>query len=408
VRALGGQRQAGDAGALRLHRGDVGFESVARIGIDDRADVHAHVGRVAQAQLGERALQHVQHAVGDVLLQAQHAQRRAALAGGVEGGGEHVGDHLLGQGGGVHDHRVLAAGLGDQRHVAAARGEGAVDQRGDLGGAGEHHAAHARIGHQRGADGLAAAGQQLQGRGRDAGLVQQAHREGGDQRRLLGGFGEHRVAGRERGGDLAAEDREREVPRADAQHRAERQVAGGIEATRLLRVVAQEVDCLAQLGDRVSPRLAGLAHGQRQQGVGLALEQGGGVDERVAARAGRGGSPFGRSGAGGGQGALDVGGRGLDDAADDVGVVGWVAHRLGSRRFLRRACIVPCNADCAIVRCGGSGPSLSLGSSSSSGSGGQGNYGGRLEERAARCSECRGDARAHRLAGEIVACGVGA
>ena len=374
VRARGRQRQAGDARAAGLHRGDVRFQAGARLGVDDRADVHAHVRRVAQAQFGERAAQHVQHAVGDVLLQAQHAQRRAALAGGVEGGGEHVRHHLLGQRGGVHDHRVLAAGLCDQRHVAAARGELAVDQRGDFGGAGEHHSEHARIRHQRGADGLAAAGQQLQRGGRDAGLVQQAHRAGGDQRGLLGRLGEHRVAGGERGGDLAGEDREREVPRADAQHRAERHVAGGIERTRLLGVVAQEIHRLAQLGDRVGPGLAGFTHGEREQAVGFALEQRRRALQAFAARRGRRGGPFGRGGVGGGERVLDVLGARFGDAADELAAVG----RVGDRGHLRRH-----RAAAGDDRPGGEG-------------------------RGARSGQRGGDARAHRLAGEVDARGVGA
>ena len=62
-----------------------------------------------------RRLDHLEHAVGDVLLQAQHAQGRTALAGRIEGRSERVGDHLLGQRRGIDDQRVLAAGLGDQR-----------------------------------------------------------------------------------------------------------------------------------------------------------------------------------------------------------------------------------------------------------------------------------------------------
>ena len=68
--------------------------------------------------------------VGDVVLQVEDAQRRAALAGAVEGRGQHVADDLLGQRGAVDDHRVLAAGLGDQdRSSPPALGELAVDQR---------------------------------------------------------------------------------------------------------------------------------------------------------------------------------------------------------------------------------------------------------------------------------------
>ena len=57
-------------------------------------------------------------------------------------------------------------------------------------------------------------------RGSSAGGVEQAHRLGRDQRRLLGRLGQDRVARRQRRGDLAGEDREREVPRADADEHA--------------------------------------------------------------------------------------------------------------------------------------------------------------------------------------------
>ena len=59
--------------------------------------------------------QHLQRALGDLLLQHQQAQRRAALAGRAEGRGDDVLHHLLGQSGGIDDHRVDPAGLGDQR-----------------------------------------------------------------------------------------------------------------------------------------------------------------------------------------------------------------------------------------------------------------------------------------------------
>ena len=52
--------------------------------------------------------------------------------------------------------------------------------------------------------------------GGHAGLARQAHGGGGDQRRLRRGLGDHGVAGRQGGGDLAEEDGQREVPRADA------------------------------------------------------------------------------------------------------------------------------------------------------------------------------------------------
>jgi hypothetical protein len=42
------------------------------------------------------------------------------------------------------------------------------------------------------------------------------HGQRGDQRRLLGRLGKHRVAGGQRRGDLADENGQREIPRADA------------------------------------------------------------------------------------------------------------------------------------------------------------------------------------------------
>ncbi len=75
--------------------------------------------------------------------------------------------------------------------------------------------ADAGVGDQHGAD-LAVARHQMQRRARHAGVMQKPHRAGGDERRLLGRLGDHRVAGGKRRHDLTAEDREREIPRADA------------------------------------------------------------------------------------------------------------------------------------------------------------------------------------------------
>ena len=52
---------------------------------------------IADHQLAHGAVEHGEDAVGDVVLHEEHAQRRAALPGAVEGRGEHIGDDLLGQ-----------------------------------------------------------------------------------------------------------------------------------------------------------------------------------------------------------------------------------------------------------------------------------------------------------------------
>ena len=76
-----------------------------------------------------------------------------------------------------------------------ALGQGGGDEARHFGGAGEHDGGNAWVGHQRGAHLHAVTRQQLQHVGRDAGLVQDAHGFGGDQRRLLGRLGDDRVAG---------------------------------------------------------------------------------------------------------------------------------------------------------------------------------------------------------------------
>ena len=87
---------------------------------------------------------------------------------------------------------------------------------GGIGAAGEGDAVDAGMAGQHRADRRAVAGQQRQQIGIEPGLVEQPHRLGGDQRGLFGGLGQHGIAGRQRGGDLAGEDRQREIPRADA------------------------------------------------------------------------------------------------------------------------------------------------------------------------------------------------
>ena len=88
--------------------------------------------------------------IGDLFLQAKHAQGGAALAGAVERGSQHVDHYLLGERRRIDDHRVHPAGFGDQRRRAAlgieAAGDIALQQGGHFGGAGEHHAAYALIG----------------------------------------------------------------------------------------------------------------------------------------------------------------------------------------------------------------------------------------------------------------------
>ncbi len=197
--------------------------------VDHRADIGARIGRIADDQRVHRPLEHRQHAVGDILLQQQQAQRRTALAGRAEGAGDDVDDDLFGQCGRIDDHRVDPAGLGDQRHQRArlVGEQGAGDAARGRGRAGEGDAHDPRVADQRFAN-LGAAGDEPQHIGRDAGLVRQRHRRGGDARRLRRRLGDDGVAGGQRGGDLAEEDRQREIPRRDG-----REDAAPVQAQRV-------------------------------------------------------------------------------------------------------------------------------------------------------------------------------
>ncbi len=171
--------QPGDAKASGLHAGDMGFQVVAGLGIDDGAEVGVHAVGVAQAPVVHRVSDHADHPVGHIFLNAQQTQGRAALTGRIEGRGQHVGDQLLGQCGRVGNERVLPAGLGDQHNAAALRAEalrhGARNQLRHFGGAGEHHPGHRRMRHQRRAHRAAVSGNELHRIGRHAGRVQRVH-----------------------------------------------------------------------------------------------------------------------------------------------------------------------------------------------------------------------------------------
>ncbi len=134
-----------------------------------------------------------------------------------------------------------------------------------------------------------------------------AYHLGRDQRRLLGGLRDHCVAGRKRGDHLAGEDREREVPRADAgEHAATAQAqairlagrarhdetpAEGLLGTR--RIVAEEIDRLAHFGNRVGHGLAGFRDQQADEAGHVALEPIGSVAQHACPRRGRHAIPLG-------------------------------------------------------------------------------------------------------------------
>jgi hypothetical protein len=91
-----GQCQLEDVGAGRTHTRHMRGKHLLRVGIDDRTDIGREERGVADAQFLHRAFQHLHHPVGDVFLQAEDAQGRAALARAVERRRERICHDLLG------------------------------------------------------------------------------------------------------------------------------------------------------------------------------------------------------------------------------------------------------------------------------------------------------------------------
>ena len=191
----------------------MGGDGAPGVLVDDRPHVGLQAGRVPDAKLRHGAGQHLGDGLGDVLLHVEQAQGGAALPGALEGGGRDVLDRLLGQGRGIDDHGVQAAGLGDQGGgMVAGQDHGPADGAGHGRGPGETDPGDPRVRGERRAHALAVAGQELERRHGHTGCMKQAGRLRGDQRGLLSGLCEHRVPDRERGRDLAAEDGQGEVP----------------------------------------------------------------------------------------------------------------------------------------------------------------------------------------------------
>ena len=260
---------------------------------------------IADDKFARRASDHLDHAVGDVVLNEQESQRRAALAGGAERRSHDIVGDLLGQCGGVDDHRIDTAGLRDQRHDRSVLGgERAVDRPRDFGRAGEDHAGDVGMRHQRGADPSVAC-HQMQRRHRHAGFMQQPHGLCGNQRRLFGWFCNDRVAGHQCCRDLPQKNRQRKIPRRDRDEdataaqakyialagRPRHRLAFSEQFASLGGVVAAKIHGLADFRNRVVKRLAALALQQCDEMRRALFQQIGGLFQCGCARAGRRSAP---------------------------------------------------------------------------------------------------------------------
>ena len=236
----------------------------------------------------------------------------------------------------IGDQRVLAAGLGDERHDRPRPlRQRLIDRARGVGRAGESDAGDARIGDELGAD-LAFARQKLHHIAGNAGFVQQPDGGGSHKRRLFRRLGDHRIAGGERAGDLAEEDRKRKIPWRDAGKDAAamqfEQIALAGRSRELgrrdelgaqpRRVVAAMIDRLAHFGNRIGDDAPALAHDKRDEIGHALLQQITGAFEQPRTFLDRRIVPAGRRFRGNRQRALDLRIARLADAADDNAPVG--------------------------------------------------------------------------------------
>ncbi len=127
----------------------------------------------------------------------------------------------------------------------------------------------------------------------------------------LGGFGQNCVARGQGCRNLACEDRQGEIPRADTGENAARRRG---EVLRLICVIAQEINGFAQLGDGIRRGFASLACQKGKELAEMVLIKIGRAFEGGCARNG-GGLPWG----GGIDGGLDILRGGLDHLAHHLG-----------------------------------------------------------------------------------------
>ena len=213
--------------------------------------------------------------------------------------------------------------------VVQTIGQSAGDQFGDIGRTGEHDATHSGVRSQRRAHGFTAAGQQLHRIARHTCGMEQVNGLSGDQRRLLGGLGQHHVAGSQGRSDLADENRQREIPRADTHYRSQRAMTVvGEVALDGLRVITQEVHGFAHFGDCVGQRLACFSNDQSEQGLHLPFQRLSRTAQARRALGHRRRLPDGCGVRGGTQSGLHVGLVGFGYSAHGVAQIGRVAHGL--------------------------------------------------------------------------------
>ena len=188
--------------------------------------------------------------------------------------GEDIAHGLFRQGGAVDQHGVQAAGFSDQRCAGIkVVGHGGADFKGGGGGAGEANAIDAGIFAEGGTDGCTVTRQQLQRGFGHACAVKQIGGHGGNEGGLFRRFGDDGVACGKGCGDLAREDGEGKIPRADAGEGAMRRI---FEGRCAIGVIAQKINGFTQFTDGIGQGFSGFAREAGEDGAGVGFKQVGG------------------------------------------------------------------------------------------------------------------------------------
>jgi hypothetical protein len=190
-------------------------EYAARRLVDHRADVGGEVGRVADAQFLHRAGEHFADPVGDVGLDEQHAQAEQRCP--AELNAEATTSRTICSG--SADESAISVFWPPVSAISGTSGPSLPASVRAIRRATSVEPVNATPAHSRPAT-IAAPMRPSPGRKASASAgcrrVQQLDGQRGDQRRLLGRFGDDRVAGGQGRGDLADKDGQREIPGTDA------------------------------------------------------------------------------------------------------------------------------------------------------------------------------------------------
>ena len=224
-----------------------------------------------------------------------------------------------------HDVRGLAAEL--ERELLAGAGEAALDLLPHLGRAGERDLVDVLALDERGA-GATVAGDDVDDAGRELRLAEDVGEEECRERGRLGGLEDHGVAAGQRRRDLPREHEQREVPRDDLARHADRpwapvregvlELVGPAGVVEEVRRGEREVDV-----PRLLDRLAAVERLEDGELARSLLEDAGDAEEVLRSLGARERRPaVGVGGAGGGDGAADVGRGGLADGRERLLVAG--------------------------------------------------------------------------------------